>query len=173
MADKTPEQDEYELLPHKEIVALREELQQLKQLPTQKHLQVGLVEVAQKIENLLDIFREAQETIRVEEGSLSLQEKLAPMMERMDKILEQNSQIAQGIVALADMLKEHKGVLGKTQPGELFSEAGQFSFDEGGTPPPAMPSAATPPPEQPAPSAAPQPLPRGPLPPPPKFQPSQ
>ena len=100
--------DDYEILPHKDIVELREELRRLRAKPTERTLQISMVELAGKVDKLIDIFTEAMETIRVEEGGLTFQEKMKPVLNRMDKVLQQNSQIAEGIVALADMVNELK-----------------------------------------------------------------
>lgn len=112
-AEKKPEAAEqygsdYEILPHKEIVELREELLKLKAKPSERTLQISMVELAGKVDKLIDIFSDALEQIRVEEGGLTFQEKMKPVLTRMEKILEQNSQIAEGIVALADMVNEIK-----------------------------------------------------------------
>ena len=117
-ADKTPsssesDNDEYEILPHKDIIELREELRSLKAKPTEKNLQISMVELSTKLDRLIEIFEEAQEEFKVEEGAgLTWQEKMQPLLERMDKILEQNSEIAAGIVGLSDQLTEAKDAAG-------------------------------------------------------------
>ena len=112
-------EEDYEILPHKEVAELKEELHKLKTFevePTKK-LTVNLVELNIKLEKLITIFEEANKQITVEEGGLSFQEKMMPILEKMNKILEQNSEIAEGIVAVADLIKEfrtnleNKGVL--------------------------------------------------------------
>ncbi|MEK6874466.1 MAG: hypothetical protein AABX52_01810 [Nanoarchaeota archaeon] len=100
--------DEYEILPHKEIHELREQLTRLKEKPTERTLQLALCEVSTKMDRLINIFEEALTMVKVEEGSLSFTEKLRPLMEKMDKILEQNSEIAAGIVGLHDFMVEVK-----------------------------------------------------------------
>ena len=101
------ESEEYELLPHKEIEGLREELQKLKEFeitPTKK-LRVSLVELNHKLDKLLKIFDEARHEIRTEEIGLGFKEKMKPIIEKMDKVLEQQADIAEGMVALADIVK--------------------------------------------------------------------
>ena len=101
--------DDYEILPHEELHELRAELQALKQRPTDKTLQISMVELAAKVDKLTDIFEEAMQQISLEEGgTLSFEEKMRPLTKRMDKVLEQNSQIAEGIVAVADLISELK-----------------------------------------------------------------
>ena len=104
------EEDEYELLPHKEIEDLKEELSKLKEfeIAPSKKLQVSLLELNTKLDKLITIFEDATHEMRIEEGGLSFTEKMKPLLEKMNKILEQNSEIASGILALADMVKELK-----------------------------------------------------------------
>ncbi len=108
--DETPQEDEYELLPHKEIEDLKEELLKLKEfeIAPSKKMQVSLLELNTKLDKLLTIFEDATHEMRMEEGGLSFTEKMKPLLEKMNKILEQNSEIASGILALADMVKEVK-----------------------------------------------------------------
>lgn len=103
--------DEYELLPHKEIEELKEELARLKEfeIAPSKKLQVSLLEVNKKLDKIITIFEDAAHEMRVEEGSLRFKEKMSPVLDRMNKIVEQNAELAQGILAIADMLKE-KGI---------------------------------------------------------------
>lgn len=105
-----PSEDEYELLPHKEIEDLKDELAKLKEfeIAPSKKLQVSLLELNTKLDKLITIFEDATHELRIEEGALSFTEKMRPILEKMNKILEQNSEIASGILALADMVKDIK-----------------------------------------------------------------
>lgn len=114
--------DDYELVPYKEIAELKDELHRLKDypIPSSKKLQVSMDELALKIDRMTRIFEEAGHEMHSEEGGLSLDDKLSPIMERMEKVLEQNSEIAKGIVAVADLIEElrqrlEKGFMVKEQ----------------------------------------------------------
>ena len=109
------EGEEYEILPQKEIQELKDELRKLKEfeITPSKKMQVSLVEVNQKLDKMLSIFEEATTALELEEGGLSFKEKMRPVIERMNKILEQNSEIAQGIVAVADLVKDLREDVGK------------------------------------------------------------
>jgi hypothetical protein len=114
--DATPnhtEGDEYELVPYKEIQDLKEELKKLKDvpIPSSKKLQVSMDDLASKIDRMTAIFEEAGHEIKTEEGGLTFQEKMKPLFEKMNKVLEQNSEIAKGIVAVADLINELKSRL--------------------------------------------------------------
>jgi hypothetical protein len=109
------EGDEYEILPQKEIQELKGELKKLKdfEIAPGKKMQVSLVELNQKLDKLLSIFEEATTALQLEEGGLSFKDKMKPVVEKMNKILEQNSEIAQGIVAVADLVRDLRDDLGK------------------------------------------------------------
>lgn len=147
------EPEEYELLPHKEIEELKEELHKLKEFeitPTKK-LRVSLVELNQKLDKLLKIFDEARHEIRSEEIGLGFKEKMKPIIEKMDKLLEQQADIAEGMVALADIVKEKKkeAVPSFNRPGLNIK---QGLPESGSMPPrPALPGTMPPRPQAPMP----------------------
>lgn len=107
--------ENYELLPQKEIQELKEELRKLKEfeITPSKKMQVSMVELNQKLDKLLAVFEEATTSLELEEGGLSFKDKMKPVIDRMNKILEQNSEIAQGIVAVADLVKDLREDMGK------------------------------------------------------------
>ena len=149
------EPEEYELLPHKEIEELKEELRKLKEFeitPTKK-MHVSLVELNKKLDKLLQIFDEARHEIRTEEIGLGFKEKMKPLIEKMDKLLEQQADIAEGMVALADIVKGEKK--------ERFGPPKMKPMRPPGMPPrPGMPPAGPPPrpaPGMPPPRAPPAP----------------
>lgn len=104
------DEDDYELLPHKEIEELKQELAKLKdfEITPSKKLQISILELNQKLDKLITIFDDAAHEMRAEESSLSFAEKMQPLVEKMNKILDQNSEIASGILAVADMLRGEK-----------------------------------------------------------------
>jgi len=142
MVDETPE-EEYELLPHKEIEELKEELTKLKEfeIAPSKRLQVSLLELNTKLDKLITIFEDATHELRIEEGGISFTEKMKPVLEKMNKILEQNSEIASGILTLADMVKEMKE--GKTTYEPKYETKYEPKYEE--IPTPSMPTIPTPP----------------------------
>jgi hypothetical protein len=193
--------DDYEILPQKEVEELKSEIRQMKELelsPTKKTM-ATMVEVAAKMDKMNAVFEEAMHELKAEEGGLSFQEKMKPLVERMNKILEQNSEIAQGIVALADLLKDlreeltTKGIIVREEapklpeglppppppPAQMFSPMMQQPMAPAMPVPSAMPAArpplgaaAVPAPGMPPPPAGLPPLPRQPgLPPPPRPRP--
>src|SRR3989304_8180869 len=137
----TPEEggEDYELMPHKDVLELRDELRKLKMHPNEKTLQLSMVELASKVDKLADIFEEAMHEIRLEEAGLTFQDKMKPLIDRMEKILEQNSQIAEGVVAIADMVSELKELMGGGQKPIPEVGANQGFTPSPGSPPPMPP----------------------------------
>lgn len=142
--------EDYEILPEKEIQGLKDELRKLKDFEIQpsKKLGVQLIELNSKLDKLLSIFEEATTALQLEEGGLSFKDKMRPVVEKMNKILEQNSEIAQGIVAVADLVKDlrndmDKGVTVKEQsiegPQPMPLPPGNFGQQPQQGMPPMMP----------------------------------
>jgi hypothetical protein len=105
--------DEYELMPHREIAELKKELQRLKeagQSPSGRTLQGSIDNLAASVNSMVNLFNEATKEIKVEEhDEQAISNKLEALAEAILVLKKQNEKIAEGIVALADMIKESKG----------------------------------------------------------------
>ena len=114
------EGDDYELLPHREVAELRGELSKMREFPAGpgRRMQISMDQLADKVDKMISIFEEAMHELKVEEGGLSFQEKMRPLMERMNKMLDQQAEIASGIVALADLINDIKQRVDKMTPME-------------------------------------------------------
>jgi len=86
--ERSEPEEQYELVPYKEIQDLKHELSKLKEIPipTTKKLQVSIDELAMKLDRLTAIFEEAGHEIKTEEGGLTFQEKMKPLFEKMNKL---------------------------------------------------------------------------------------
>ncbi len=159
MAEKKFTEDEYELLPHKEIEELKRELQNLKEfeITPSKKMQVSVLELNKKLDKLLTIFEDASHQVKVEEGGLSFAEKMTPLLEKMNKILEQNAEIASGILAVADMVKEVRGGPVRRQAPKMRIPPGAPRAFEPIAGPPIPPPPRTAPPRAAPPVAPPRP----------------
>ena len=114
--DPESETDEYELLPHKDILELKEELRQLKAKPTEKNLQISMVELSTKVDRLIEIFDETQAQLKEEGGGLAGGEGIQSLNDTLNKLLEQNGEIARGILGLSDIINELKESIEKSKP---------------------------------------------------------
>ena len=116
--------DDYELLPHKEIESLKNELEKLKKGPSdQTKTQMG--QLTDSINNLLNLFKEAASQMHLEEQEADMvSQKIIPIEMKLDQVLEQNQKIAEGIIALADIIKEMKGSPPPSMPRPMMGSMG-------------------------------------------------
>lgn len=107
-------ENNYEILPHKEIEELRKELESLREMdvtPTKK-LHISIIELNRNVQKLLDIFEEALHEIKVEEGGLLFADKIKPLVNRMDRLehnMENMADVLSNVIAptLSDI---HEGM---------------------------------------------------------------
>jgi hypothetical protein len=98
--------DDYELIPKHELDALRKEIERIRKnplgdLPEGETLLDEVKSLNSNIKKLVDIFANTESDLAKEYAEHN-------PLEEMKSIKEQNSQIAQGILALSDILKEVK-----------------------------------------------------------------
>lgn len=103
-------EEDYEMLPHKEIVSLKEELRRLKTKFSSKSAKVEVDSVESlnaSVKELISLFKEAQKDFKnevYEENRLS--EKLDDTIELLNTLLDNNEKIASAILSIGDMIKE-------------------------------------------------------------------
>jgi len=106
-------EDSYEIMPYKEIVELKKQIAELQERTgdtSSKELLSSMAALTKSMNNMLQLFSSAAEEMKLEEKTESeLSGKIGPLMEKVDKLEEQNKTIAEGLVAVADMVKEMKG----------------------------------------------------------------
>jgi chromosome segregation ATPase len=104
------EDEDYELLPHREIQRLKEEISKLKggeSVDTDKELKRAVTRLAEKIESMNDILEAASQDLREEDKEAEIiKEKIDPIMEKMESLDEQNQKIARGLVAINDIVTQ-------------------------------------------------------------------
>jgi len=123
--------DIYDIMPHKEISDLKKQLQDLK---TTKQPAAGspdltksMTALTSSMDSMLKLFSEAAEEMKLEgKEETELATKLEPLYKKMDEISEQNKTIAEGIIALSDMIKDFldKQQAIKPAPKPMFSDPG-------------------------------------------------
>ncbi|MBW2998384.1 hypothetical protein KY321_02485 [Candidatus Woesearchaeota archaeon] len=102
-------QDNYELMPLNEIKRLKEEISELKQ---EKHYAPSFVvaksldRLANSLEGLFKIFEVAATDIEQDNTSKkSFEEHIMPIIDKLERLESQNKDIAEGMLALADIVK--------------------------------------------------------------------
>ncbi|HLD05613.1 MAG TPA: hypothetical protein VJG90_07875 [Candidatus Nanoarchaeia archaeon] len=102
--------EEYELLPHHEIVRLREEVDRLKANPVSSeaaNLVASMNKLNESIQRLIRIFE-------VAEKELSQEYKHSKTEDKLGRIVYQNKEIAKGIIAVADLIKKRSVTTSQT-----------------------------------------------------------
>jgi len=103
-------EDDYELMPHKDISSLKKQLEAVKENPnvaSSEGLKRSIEKLTDSLENMLVVFEEAAEEMKLEDKETEvISQKIEPLMDKLDEVSEQNKQIAKGIVAVADMIKD-------------------------------------------------------------------
>ena len=112
-------EDSYEIMPYKEIIQLKKQIADLQEKTgdtSSKELLNSMAALTQSMNNMLQLFSSAAEEMKLEERAESeLSQRVLPLIQKVDKLEEQNRTIAEGMVAIADMVKEMNGG-GKTRP---------------------------------------------------------
>ncbi|MEM4260640.1 MAG: hypothetical protein QXG00_05370 [Candidatus Woesearchaeota archaeon] len=98
------EKEEMELIPHSEIESIRDQLLEIKKTPfrdpeVDKELIKAMNKLDNSISRLISIFEEANQEIS------SSANQNQEFLDKLNEIIEQNSKIAEGVLALADMFK--------------------------------------------------------------------
>jgi hypothetical protein len=109
--------DEFEIVPKKEIEGLKKDVEGIKKdplgsAPSGQNLSGSMEKLTKSMNNMFELFKVANKEIKEEAGSLEFMKQIGPFFEnlnkKMDQILEQHDKIADGIVAIADLVKQMK-----------------------------------------------------------------
>ncbi len=100
------EDEEYELISRQDIIQIRKELDALKQdvakIPI-SDLMKSIQTLSEDIKDIHDLFVKAAESMEAEKPV-----DLGTIMQKLDAIEDQNKKVAQGILAVVDMMEEIK-----------------------------------------------------------------
>lgn len=105
--------EEYQHVPKSKLADMEKELRVLKNARagkgvTNEELQVSIERLTSGMEQMMKIFKMATEQIQLEDHDQdTVSQRLAPIIEKIDRLAEQNEKIADGVVAVADMIKDH------------------------------------------------------------------
>ncbi len=101
--------DEYDIIAPKTVSELRRQLDEMKKtnVPDMRALQKSIQDLTAAINTMIAIFKEASEGMKVEEQEEHVvAKKIDPLISKFEDISYQNQKIAEGILALADIIKE-------------------------------------------------------------------
>ncbi len=126
------EDEEYELMPHQTIAKIKHELDILKKKAgsmkeiSSDDFKKSIDNLTIKIDSLMKLFKSAAEEMKEEEKKPGVEDQLKPLAERIDEIEDENKKIANGILVVADMIKElkkPKKMPKRTVPKPVFRQA--------------------------------------------------
>ena len=106
--------DDYDLLPHRQVNELKKLVQDLKSKvdsASPKELIDSMDSLTKSIDSLMALFKQAADEMKYEEkeGILSGGSEHKAMNEKLDRIMEQNKIIANGMVAVSNMVRDFAG----------------------------------------------------------------
>ena len=128
-------EDDYDLMPHREIVKLKKEVAELKKalvdkgankpatkgakpkkgadIVVHKDISPSIEKLSKSMDNLLELFKIAGEEIKAEEHHRphehlrNMSGNLGDLNAKMDTLIRHNEEIAKGILVVAEMMQEH------------------------------------------------------------------
>src|SRR3989338_788567 len=113
---------DFELIPNKELLRLRKEIDNLKSGKEGTDITESVEALTKSIETLNELFYAATEEMKAEEKSEHvIVKKIEPLINKLDEISEQNTKIAKAIIALTDMIRDMRRPA--PQPAPLFRPA--------------------------------------------------
>ena len=115
--------EEDELVPYKDISDLKKELEGMKGRKdiSAKELYDAVQKLAQTMTDILEVFGAAAEQMKLEERGYELEAKKHEMIiSKLDKLIDQNKTIAEGMVAIVEMVKEKLVASAKEREEPLF-----------------------------------------------------
>jgi len=105
--------EEYQIMPQKTISKIKKEIENLKTKAASSDevaspgFKRAIDNLTESINSLMSLFKEAAEEMKVEEKTEeNIEQKLGPLVKKVAEIEEENKKIAEGILAIADMVRD-------------------------------------------------------------------
>ena len=164
------EQDDYELVPHREIYELKKQLDELRSQKglvesgarekieiTNKELFDTMNKLIEGINAMISIFQKAAEDLGKSDEGESIRKKLEPIGERLEELEDQNRKVARAILAVSESVKSQFGQLSEDMSRKLDALAQRppmppmpMQMEQSPYPPMGMPPPPVPPPTPPS-----------------------
>ena len=107
-----PDDDSYDLLPHRQINELKRQIDELKakqDRASPRELVASMDSLTKTIDSLTNLFQKASQELKYQLKEEELASGKDSVHEKLDRIIEQNRIIANGMVAVSDMVKDFVG----------------------------------------------------------------
>ena len=105
--------DDYEIVSHKEILDLKRKIDDIKkdgkEVLTSEEIKQSIDTLNDNLAIMIKLFSEANRFMKNEENDNALfSSNIAPLIKKIDTLLEQNQTVAKGIITLADLFKNNQ-----------------------------------------------------------------
>ncbi|HII69056.1 TPA: hypothetical protein HA270_04215 [Candidatus Woesearchaeota archaeon] len=104
--------EDYDLLPHQDIRELKRQIEDMKSQRSEspsRELLSSMQQLTKKMDEMVQLFSSAAEELKLDEREAQdIHKKIEPLIRQVDRLTEQNKTIAEGMLAIADMIKELK-----------------------------------------------------------------
>src|SRR3989338_7287428 len=109
-------------MDHDTVPISREELSELKRqgrgvqgAAPSKDLEASLENLSRTMTTMLDLFKTAADDLRLEDrDQQQLSKSIGPIIEKLNAVIDQNKIIAEGMLAIADMVKDIRSSMGQS-----------------------------------------------------------
>jgi len=104
--------EEYQIVPHMRIKELEKQVRNLKSDPLGASaegsaMKESMDNLSKSMSGMVNLFKDASDSMKLEEKESDIiAQRIEPMAEKIDTLIEQNKKIAKGILAVADMVQE-------------------------------------------------------------------
>lgn len=116
-------EEDYDFVPYKDISELKKELEAVKgrRDVSTKELYDAVQHLAQTMNDIVEVFGAAAEQMNLEEKERESDiKKHEIIISKLDKLIDQNRTIAEGMVAIVEMIKEKVVAPAKEREGSIF-----------------------------------------------------
>jgi len=104
-----PKDEPYDIMPHREIVELKKQVQKLKsEKSSSQGLEGSMSALTKSMDSMLRLFQEASQEVNIGQNE--------DTVKKLDEIIEQNKIIADGMVTVSDMIKDFVEKQKKPEP---------------------------------------------------------
>ena len=117
------ENDDYEILPHKELFDLKKQVEELKGGPSSKKLMEAMDDLKHTVNELIELFKATSLELKAEE------KEEASLHKKIDKLTSQQKVIAEAILSLSEKMGSHQDapIQKETQPEPSFLQSQSYA----------------------------------------------
>ena len=116
-------EDDYDLIQYKDISELKKELEGMKGRKdvSSKELYDGVQKLPQTISDMLEVFGAAAEQLKLEDKEREQEgKKHDAILYKLDKVLDQNKTIAEGMVSIVELVKKKLPLVQQEREAPMF-----------------------------------------------------